>query len=1046
MGDTRDCNRADDFPTIGKPAQESAPSSIYESGGKSGQLHAPANARDGFASLDPMDWGGFRDQAHRMLDDMLGSMEHLREAPVWQPIPDDVRMRFRGELPAKPIALDEIHNEFMTRIVPYTARNAHPGFMGWVQGGGTPVGMLAEMLAAGLNANLGGRDQIPLDVERQVTKWMRTLFGFPEAASGIMVTGSSMANFMAVKIARDQSLGCDVRRQGVARQQPRLTAYASTATHGCVAQAMDMAGLGSDSLRLISLDGRNRIHLEALARAIDADRAAGFTPFLVVGTAGTVDTGAIDDLPALAALCRAQQLWFHVDGACGALGMLAPEIAPRLKGIELADSLAFDFHKWGQVPYDAGFLLVRDGVRHQQSFSSSSAYLARGDRGMSAGSPWPCDLGPDLSRGFRAFKTWATFKAYGTEAMGNMIANTCELARYLEGRIAAYPELELLAPVGLNIVCFRYRGATSAGPATENFLNRINGEIVIGLQESGAVAPSTTQLGGKLAIRAAIVNHRTTRADIDTLVEAVLSAGRALCSVASAAESSQQKWKPWLDRNARLQVIGAQLELKESLEKKDEVALRFERAMLLTQQGRTMEARSEHLKVVTLDPFNVRNLNALGLLLAITGQRKAALLVLNQAVTAAPQSVLSLVNYGGVLLEEKGPAEALEQFEAALRIDPKFPQAHAGMFYALSRLGERDRAESHRQLGFERKNVFVNLYRGAGEPIPAVLLVSSTGGNTPIENLIDDTIFQTYVVVADFYNASHPLPEHRLVVNGIGDADVTEDALRAAQCLLAQVSAPVINSPAAVLATGRCENATRLRSIPGIVTPQTQSFPYCLLAGPEGAAALLDRGFTFPLLLRVPGFHMGEHFIDVQSADELAGAVAGLQGASCADARLLAIQYLDARGADGCHRKYRVMMIDGELYPLHLAISPHWKIHYFSADMADKPDHRAEEALFLADMASVLGTRAMDALRQLQATLGLDYAGIDFGLSPNGEILLFEANATMVVKHPDEGPIWDYRRSAVDRIQAAVRRMLMRNAGIAPSAADTIPRQVTVCG
>jgi glutamate/tyrosine decarboxylase-like PLP-dependent enzyme len=998
-------------------------------------------------SLDPADWNEFRQQAHRMLDDMLGSMEHIRKAPVWQPIPDEVRAHFRGGLPAKPAALDQIHNEFMTHIVPFTARNAHPGFMGWVQGGGTPVGMLAEMLAAGLNANLGGRDQIPLDVERQVTEWMRTLFGFPETASGIMVTGSSMANFMAVKIARDRSLGCDARRQGVAQSPQKLIAYTSAAAHGCVAQAMDMAGLGSDSLRLISLDGRNRIHLEALARAIDADRAAGFTPFLVVGTAGTVDTGAIDDLPALAALCAAQQLWFHIDGACGALGMLAPEVAPRLKGIELADSLAFDFHKWGQVPYDAGFLLVRDGAHHRESFSSSAAYLARGDRGMSAGSPWPCDLGPDLSRGFRAFKTWATFKAYGTEAMGAAIANTCALARYLEGRIAAYPELELLAPVGLNIVCFRYRGATAAGPATEIFLNEINGEIVIGLQEAGAVAPSTTQIGGKLAIRAAIVNHRTTRADIDTLVEAVLAAGRGLCSVAPGAEAGGQKWKPWLDRNTRLQAIGAQLELKEGLEKKAEVALRFERAMLLTQQGRTMEARSEHLKVVTLDPFNIRNLNALGLLLAITGQRKAALLVLSQAVKFAPRSILSLVNYGGVLLEEKGPAEALEQFEAALRIDASFPQAHAGMFYALSRLGERERAESHRRLGFEQKNVFVNLYRGTGQPVPVVLLVSSTGGNTPIENLIDDTVFQTYVIVADFYNAStnasRPLPAHRLVVNGIGDADVSVEALHATQSLLAHVSTPVINSPAAVLATGRCENAARLSSIPGIVAPETRLFPYSLLAGPDGAAALLDGGFTFPLLLRVPGFHMGENFIDVQSAEELRAAVTGLPGAVDADAQLLAIQYLDARGADGCFRKYRAMMIDGELYPLHLAISPHWKIHYFSADMADKPSHRAEEAVFLADMPGVLGTRAMEALRQLQATLGLDYGGIDFGLSPSGEVLLFEANATMVVKHPDEGAIWDYRRSAVDRIHAAVRHMLMREAGLpAPAAGETLLKAV----
>jgi aromatic-L-amino-acid/L-tryptophan decarboxylase len=988
--------------------------------GNSANLSGAGAERPADRSLDPANWAEFRAQAHRMLDDMLGSIEHIREVPVWQPIPEDVRSCFREELPFKPATLEQLHEQFMTRILPFTARNAHPGFMGWVQGGGTPVGMLAEMLAAGLNANLGGRDQIPLEVERQITEWMRSLFGFPAEASGILTTGTSMANFMAVKIARDASVGCEVRKHGVDRSSCRLIAYSSTAAHGCVARALDFAGLGSDALRLIPVDNRHRIDLEALTQTVAADRAAGLTPFLVVGTAGTVDTGAIDDLDALAVFCAAQQLWFHIDGAFGALGMLAPEIAPRLKGIERADSLAFDFHKWGQVPYDAGFLLVRDGDRHQQAFASPAAYLARDGRGMSAGSPWPCDFGPELSRGFRALKTWATLKVYGTEAIGAVIGRTCELARSLEGRIAATPELELLAPVELNIVCFRYR----CDAAGEEQLNQLNREIVIKLQESGSVAPSTTLLHGRLAIRAAIVNHRTTKADIDTLVDAVLAAGRSL----RPAKAEASTWQPWARRNARIEAIDAQLAAKDGLEKKAEVALRYERAMLLTQQGRTLEARSEHLKVVGLDPLHQRNLNALGLLLAITGNRKAALLVLSEAVKHAPQSVISRVNYGGVLLEDKDAAAAREQFEAALRIDPKCPQGHAGMFYALNRLGDVEAAELHRRLGFEKKNLFTNLYRGTGQPIPVVLLVSSTGGNTPIEKLLDDTIFQTHVVVADFYDAKNPLPEHRVIINGIGDVDVSEEALRAAESLIKHATVPVLNPPAAVLSTSRSENASRLKDLPGIVTPATEVFPYSLLAGPNGPSALLEHGLTFPLLLRVPGFHMGEYFVDVQSPEALAGAVAGLPGAGRDDAQLLAIQYLNARGADGAFRKYRVMMVDGQLYPLHLAISPHWKIHYFSADMADKPDHRAEEARFLADMPAVLGSKAMDGLKRVQAALNLDYAGIDFGLSRDGEILLFEANATMVVKHPDEGEHWDYRRPAVDRIHAAVRDMLMRNA------------------
>ena len=419
----------------------------------------------------------------------------------------------------------------MDSILPFAAGNAHPGFMGWVQGGGTPVGMVAEMLAAGLNANLGGRDQTPIEVERQIARWMQVIFGFPETAAGLFVTGASMANFIAIVIARDAALGFDIRRRGVAAPAQRLTAYTSKAVHGCVAKAMDLCGLGTDALRLIATDNRHRIDLAALAEAIRQDRQAGHTPFLVVGTAGTVDTGAIDDLAGLAGLCRREQLWFHIDGAYGALAMLAPDLAPRLSGIERADSLAFDFHKWGQVPYDAGFLLVRDGALQRQAFAASSAYLQRETRGLAAGSPWPCDYGPDLSRGFRALKTWFTLKVHGTDAIGSAVSRTCALARYLESRIAATPELELLAPVELNIVCFRHRADDP---------DRVNANIVVELQESGSVAPSTTCVDGCLAIRAAIVNHRTGREEIDKLLEKTLILGRKLTAGHPAGNANSQ--------------------------------------------------------------------------------------------------------------------------------------------------------------------------------------------------------------------------------------------------------------------------------------------------------------------------------------------------------------------------------------------------------------------------------------------------------------------------------------------------------------------------
>jgi aromatic-L-amino-acid decarboxylase len=454
-----------------------------------------------------------------MLDDMFDYLECIRERPVWQPMPDTVRASFRHRLPMAPAELSAVHEEFLENVLPYSNGNVHPGFMGWVHGAGTPAGMLAEMLAAGLNANLGGRDHSGLEVERQIVQWMRELFGFPATASGLFVTGTSMANLIAVLIARDTALGFDIRRSGVAANPKRLTAYASVAAHGSLRKAFDIGGLGSDALRLVPADSAHRINLAALRNMIETDRKAGFSPFLIVGTAGTVDTGAIDDLDGLAVIASEQRMWLHVDGAYAALGILTPEIAPRLAGIQAADSLAFDFHKWGQVPYDAGFVLVRDGEMHRKAFVSPAAYLERETRGLAAGLPWPCDLGPDLSRGFRALKTWFTLKVYGLEALGQMIARTCELARYLEQRVKQSNELELLAPVSLNIVCFRYRCQDA---------DRVNARIVVDLQEAGVAAPSTTRINGEMAIRAAITNHRTQRSDVDALVEATLAIGRAL--------------------------------------------------------------------------------------------------------------------------------------------------------------------------------------------------------------------------------------------------------------------------------------------------------------------------------------------------------------------------------------------------------------------------------------------------------------------------------------------------------------------------------------
>jgi aromatic-L-amino-acid decarboxylase len=484
---------------------------------------------------DPSDWRGLREQGHRMLDDMFDYLEDLRNKPVWQPIPEPVRQQFRESLPRQPGSLTDAHQTFMQSILPYAAGNAHPGFMGWVQGGGTPVGMLAEMLTAGLNANVGGRDQIPLDVERQITHWMRELFGFPAGASGIFVTGTSTANLIGLLVARRKALGAEVRSDGVHAAGARLTAYASTAAHGCVKKAMDMAGLGEDMLRRIPINPDGTIHLPSLNASIAADRAAGMQPFALVGNAGTVDMGAIDDLAALADIAQREQLFFHIDGAFGAMAMLAPDLAPRLAGIERADSIAFDFHKWTQVQYDAGFILVRDGALHLDTFvAQEKTYLERAERGMAAGSPWPCDYGPDLSRGFRALKTWFTFKVYGAEKLGRMISHTCALARHLQRRIEAEPALELLAPASLNIVCFRLKANTGPGDIDE-----INRQLLVTIQESGIAAPSSTKIDGHFAIRAAIFNHRSTVENVDAMLDAVLRFGGVLHTPSNASSESK---------------------------------------------------------------------------------------------------------------------------------------------------------------------------------------------------------------------------------------------------------------------------------------------------------------------------------------------------------------------------------------------------------------------------------------------------------------------------------------------------------------------------
>ena len=488
-------------------------------------------------------------------------------------------------------------------------------------------------------------------------------------------------------------------------------------------------------------------------------------------------------------------------------------------------------------------------------------------------------------------------------------------------------------------------------------------------------------------------------------------------STAALPEPAAAGWAPRLAQEARL----AELEALLARPGSDSLTLETERAALIGALNRHLEAQQAFVAILRRAPTDFSALNEFGTLLARMGAIEAACRVYAEAILHHPNNPLARVNLANLLLRATRYAEAREHYERVLQADPDHAEAHQGLGAVLADLGDRAGAREHFRKGFRGHAVSTLPYRGDKPPIRLLQLVSSGGGNIPCTLFLDDTRFLTTVVVADHFDEATPLPPHQLIFNTIGDADLCEPALRAAARIAAGAKVPVINDPGAVMKSGRTGNAKRLRSIAGVRTARTEAMSRELLAGPGGADALAARGFGFPLLLRSPGYHTGRNFVLVESAADLAVAAQSLPGDE-----LLAIEYLDARGADGKARKFRVMMIGGKLYPLHLAISESWKVHYFTSDMADRPDHRAEEARFLEDMPAVLGAKAVRALKAIQAALGLDYAGIDFGLSPQGDILLFEANATMVIAKPNDDARWAYRRGAIDLVLEAVVKMLAR--------------------
>jgi tetratricopeptide (TPR) repeat protein len=437
------------------------------------------------------------------------------------------------------------------------------------------------------------------------------------------------------------------------------------------------------------------------------------------------------------------------------------------------------------------------------------------------------------------------------------------------------------------------------------------------------------------------------------------------------------------------------------------------RARRLEAAGQDGPAKAAYLELLKIDPCHFAALNELGTLALSTGYRSAAQTAYAHAVQCHPDNPVGRVNLGNVLFENGALAAAREQYQAALASQPDLAQAHQGLARTLELLGDTAAAAAHWHRGFAGHALAKQRHRGSGAGIAALMLVSVKPGNIPTRQILDDRTFEVTALYAEFYEEAQALPAHAVVFNAIGDADLCQAGLRKAERLLARTAAPLINAPARVRVTGRAENAQRLRQLPDVVVPRIER----LTRDSMRAADL-----KFPLLLRAPGFHTGQHFVRVEQAAQLAAAAAALPGEE-----ILAIEYLDARGADGMARKYRVMMIDGELYPLHLAISSDWKVHYFSANMAVDAKFRAEEAEFLSNMPGVLGPRAMAALSGIAKTLGLEYAGVDFALR-DGAVLLFESNANMAIVPPDANPIWDYRRPAILRVIEAAKQMVVKKA------------------
>lgn len=472
-------------------------------------------------TLDPEDWAETASLAHRIVDETFAGLRNVRKRPVWQEMPVKVASHFATPLPREGEPLEDVYDELLRNLMPYPMGNVHPRFWAWYMGAGNVAGALGDFLAAMQGSNVGGGRHAAALMDQQVVNWCKEMVGFPADASGTLITGGSVANLIGLTVGRNVKAGIDVRELGVAAMPRPLRFYGSDQIHSCHRKAVEALGLGNSALVRIPSDDDFTLSVPALRAAIAADRAAGFEPACIIANAGAVNTGAIDDLQALADLAARENMWLHVDGCIGAMLAISPTHHHLIAGIERADSLALDLHKWLHAPFDIGCALVKDAVAHRGAFATTPEYLESSPRGLASGQ-WLHEFGPQTSRGFRALKVWMALKQHGAKKFGRLIDQNIEQAHYLAEQVNAHPELRLMAPAPLNIVCFRF----DPGGLSEDELKALNVEIMLRLQEEGTAVLSDTTIRDRHCLRAAICNHRTRVPDIDILVDEVLRLGR----------------------------------------------------------------------------------------------------------------------------------------------------------------------------------------------------------------------------------------------------------------------------------------------------------------------------------------------------------------------------------------------------------------------------------------------------------------------------------------------------------------------------------------